>query len=558
MMEAHRGNRSAAILDIELNDREGGIPFTPMENLYPCPQLAALLEERQAEIQSDWVDLLQGLSGSRYQEMSERDLSSWTAAGVAAITESLHTGSKEPLITHAVEFSRVLTGLGFAINEVLEGLLMVREAALEHLLAARAQSATQSRDPLRQFDATLRVLISRMARLIAETLSTVPGAEPDSGDFELASGTVETAAPAVDDARSHTATHKLLIESQKLQKAAESLLEMQGLDDVIEIICREAEKLTSARGSAIYLAEKGAVATQTFMHGEAVSRSDEDLVSGSHTDGSLLRLPLTVRGHNLGTLVLVGQERGLGEEESHLASRFADQAAIAIQHGLLHQQHQKLVILEERQKLAHELHDSATQSIYGVTMYAEAAARLLEANQLERASTILRDLQETALDALREMRLLVFELRPPMLEKEGLAAALQARLSAVEGRAGLVTEFSADNVGSPPYRVAEAFYGIAKEALNNVLKHAEASHVSIRLRQLESAIALEITDDGAGFEMPVSTAKSGLGLKGMKERAGGVGAELTISSRTGNGTTVRVEVPLQEPDAGSRASGGTK
>lgn len=253
----------------------------------------------------------------------------------------------------------------------------------------------------------------------------------------------------------------------------------------------------------------------------------------------------------------VGQKTGFDEEGTGLAARFADQAAIAIRHALLHQQHEKLVILEERQKLAHELHDSATQSIYGVTMYGEAAARLLEANQVEKASTILRDLQETALDALRKMRLLVFELRPPMLEKEGLAAALQARLSAVEGRAGLATEFSADNMAPPPSRVSEALYGITKEALNNVLKHAGASRVAIRLQKLESAIALEITDDGAGFEPALANERGGLGLQGMKERAAGIGAHLTLSSRPGNGTTVRVEVALPDTMKGSGVSEGT-
>lgn len=341
-----------------------------------------------------------------------------------------------------------------------------------------------------------------------------------------------------------TDTHRLLDESRKLQKATESLLEMHGFDDVLRIVCTEAETLTGASGSAILLHEDGPVPVHTFKHGQALPRDDSEVDHDRETERSFLELPLAVRGQHIGTLILLGQKNGFDKEGVSLAARFADQAAIAIQHALFHRQHEQLMLLEERQKLAHELHDSVTQSIYGVTLFAEAATRLLETSQKEQATEILRELQETALSALREMRMLVFELRPPMLHEEGLAAALEARLAAVEGRAGLTTELTVDGIEDTtlPPSIAEALYGIAKEALNNVLKHAGASQVSIHLRPLGSSVELEITDDGIGFEPASATGRGGLGLQGMRERAAGIDALLTVSSRPGRGTKVKARV----------------
>ncbi len=154
-------------------------------------------------------------------------------------------------------------------------------------------------------------------------------------------------------------------------------------------------------------------------------------------------------------------------------------------------------ILEERQRLARELHDSVTQALYGVTLHAQAARRLLAAGEVASAADSLGTLQDTAQEALDEMRLLIFELRPPILEQVGLVAAVQARLNAVEGRANLQTRLIADEVSALPSVVEQALYRIAQEALNNALKHAHAQRITVHLRQESSRVILEITDDGA-------------------------------------------------------------
>jgi signal transduction histidine kinase len=235
---------------------------------------------------------------------------------------------------------------------------------------------------------------------------------------------------------------------------------------------------------------------------------------------------------------------GFCRDDLRVIRLFADQAALAIEHAQLHERQEHMAVLEERQRLARELHDSVTQSLYGATMYTEAAARLLKAGDIARAAETLGEARETALEALREMRLLIFELRPSSLEEEGLIAALQARISAVETRVGVRTEFEADEIGRLPARVEVGLYRIAQEALNNALQHSMAGRITVRMRSEADCVILEVSDDGRGFDRASRTGRGGLGLQGMKERAEEMGGVLCVRSRPGEGTAVKVEVPV--------------
>jgi signal transduction histidine kinase len=225
----------------------------------------------------------------------------------------------------------------------------------------------------------------------------------------------------------------------------------------------------------------------------------------------------------------------------------------------LRQREREQAVAEERNRLARELHDSVTQALYGVTLYSEAAAGHLALGHTDRATEHLRELQDTAQEALAEMRLLVFELRPPILEELGLAAALQARLQAVEGRAGLKTEFKTNLEERLPLDVEEGLYRIAQEALNNALKHAQARYIRVHLRQDERMrpesvrVTLEIADDGIGFDPATACQRGGLGLSAMEERAEAIGAMLRIESEVGSGTKV---VVTWEGDDGRRTMDG--
>jgi signal transduction histidine kinase/ligand-binding sensor domain-containing protein len=206
----------------------------------------------------------------------------------------------------------------------------------------------------------------------------------------------------------------------------------------------------------------------------------------------------------------------------------------------LRQSERGKAVVDERNRLARELHDSVAQSMYGVTLLAEVASQLLSSGQADQVAGYLGELKETARESLAEMRLLIYELRPPVLEEEGLASALQARLEAVESRAGLETEFHLAGELSLDSQVEEALFRIAQEALNNVLKHAQARRVAVSLSPTGQSVTLEIADNGIGSDPTTTGRRGGLGLRGMEERAAEIGARLEIESAAGSGTLVRV------------------
>jgi signal transduction histidine kinase len=243
-----------------------------------------------------------------------------------------------------------------------------------------------------------------------------------------------------------------------------------------------------------------------------------------------------------------------GDEISQFAQRLNNMAR---QLQSLLRSRQDLAVSEERTRLARELHDSVTQLLYSVTLYAEATAELLDSGETTTAAGHLRDLRDTAQEALREMRLLIFELHRPDLGPGGLAAALQGRLDAVERRGGMHAELLVEGREQITPTVQAELYNIAQEALNNALKHAHANSVQIHLRFGENETEMEISDDGVGFEPAVEGMGGGFGIPGMQERSQKIGGKLQIISTPGKGTSVNVQVPVNANEQSSPRVSGT-
>jgi len=274
-------------------------------------------------------------------------------------------------------------------------------------------------------------------------------------------------------------------------------------------------------------------------------REDSDYVEmvGSATLSEFV-VPIKVKGRVIGILDTQSDRlNAFDDSDQVVLQSLADQAAVAIENAQLYKQAQKLAVVEERNRLARELHDSVTQALYGITLHAEAAYRQLDAKQMDLANEQLSELRSTAQEALREMRLLIFELRPSVVELQGLVPALRARIEAVEERAGMGVEFNADEHLDLSDKVQDGLYRIAQEALNNALKHAKANQIVLNLTGTLAKVTLEIMDDGVGFNPDEAVEGGGLGLDGIIERAELMGAELTFDSWPGKGTTIRIEVP---------------
>jgi signal transduction histidine kinase len=264
----------------------------------------------------------------------------------------------------------------------------------------------------------------------------------------------------------------------------------------------------------------------------------------------MLSVPLKVETQTIGALNILDKPGDLTEEDIRIINLFADQAAIIIEHVRLQHRAEQLALLEERQRLARELHDSVTQALYSVTLYADAARLAFSRKQWEALERNLQEARNMAREAMYDMRLLVFELRPFMLEKEGLASALRARLAAVEARAGLKTEVFVEGERRLPIGIEEEIYRIAQEGLNNVVKHAKASLVQIHLEYDEDAVQFEMIDDGLGFDPENATQTGGVGLRGIQERVQQARGHLEIDSAPGKGTRLTVKIPTGEWDLG--------
>ena len=258
---------------------------------------------------------------------------------------------------------------------------------------------------------------------------------------------------------------------------------------------------------------------------------------------AVLWLPIITRGAVIGALGVVHPQPGYyTERHGQLAMAFAQQVGSALENARLYEQAQGRAVLEERQRLARELHDSVSQVLYSIALNSASAAAL-RASDPERATALQNDVHELAGVGLAEMRALIFELRPESLEREGLVSALHKQADAVQARHAIAVRVSAVEEPEMPLAAKEALYRVAQEALQNLAKHAQAQSVELALEQIGSDVILRIKDDGRGFDADRSF-PGHLGLHSMRERMAGVGGTLHIQSSLGRGTCIEARLPL--------------
>ncbi len=267
---------------------------------------------------------------------------------------------------------------------------------------------------------------------------------------------------------------------------------------------------------------------------------------------SLLVAPMEVSGKMIGALVLCRLEAALfSTEETVLVSAIADQIGVGVMKYYYQKEVEKAHVREEREVLAANLHDSVLQTLYGVATFSDAAKRRLEKGDVEEGISLVDRIDEETRSALKEFRLLIYNLRPPELEKTGLIGAIKQRLISVENRTGLKYSFNVSGE-IPKFRqdAEENLYLIAQEALNNTMRHAHASQVTVDIRAEKGQLTMRVTDDGCGFDL--DQVKPGcMGLSNMSERAGTLGGNLKISSTPGNGTCLELNTLLESVSAPS-------
>jgi len=404
-----------------------------------------------------------------------------------------------------------------------------------------------------------------------------------SGQVELLATFANQAAMSLDNARLYGELQSRLEEMVGLQRLGTLLLEEHDFDRVLQAICEQLQRLTDAGGVGLALLEddprylemrtvvgpsanalRGArIPTEGSFAAEALrtnrpQRSDDaqndprgykqSLVLGNtHT---ILSVPMKTRQRTVGVLSIYNKqaEGGFTDRDADLATFFANSAAAAIENARLYERTREYAVVEERNRLARELHDSVTQSLFSVSLLSEAALSLLERDP-SKARERLERANELAQGALAEMRALIFQLRPMTLQEEGLLSAIKKHLAALLSRHGRVVELKVTgSVRRLPAGVEEAAFRIVQESLNNVVKHANAPRAQVALYFEQRVLKLSTADNGVGFDPNARPRAHTMGMASMRERAESVGGHISVESAPARGTRVSADLPLDDAE----------
>lgn len=260
---------------------------------------------------------------------------------------------------------------------------------------------------------------------------------------------------------------------------------------------------------------------------------------------SCIVAPLRAQGVALGVMTLLNAgDRPLPPESLKLLSAIADQIGLAVESADLRRQARQAAVLAERERIAADLHDMVSQSLYSLILLSEAARESGVQGDIEEMQVNLRNIMQTAQQVLGEMRTVLYDLRSDVLAGTGLAGALAIRLTTVEQPSGLVTRLDVRVLETLPPSVEDVLYRVALESLNNVLRHAGAHKVEIVIKLDGDSAVLTIADDGRGFEMNSLQGSPGMGMHNMRGRVQGAGGTLLVQSAHGQGTYVEARVPL--------------
>jgi signal transduction histidine kinase/putative methionine-R-sulfoxide reductase with GAF domain len=334
---------------------------------------------------------------------------------------------------------------------------------------------------------------------------------------------------------------------------------------------RMVERLPYTRDALDPILDAGQTVTISNVHTDP--RVTDELRRIQRRDGrpALAMIPLMARGQRIGIVVL-SHARIYDWPAADLQpyQAMAAQLAVAVDHrrqqGLLYDRGQRVAVLEERQRLARELHDSVTQLIFSTALIAQSVGPAWRRDPAEGERRIER-LLDLSRSALAEMRSLLFELRPPMgdeapqpevvpglvrVQRDGLCAALREHVAGLAAE-GLSVALEVPGYEPQPAAYEEALYRIAQEALNNVVKHSHARQTMVRLTVDHGTVRLTVEDDGVGLSPEASsgpaTTSGGFGLRSMRERAAALGGSAVVRGSPGAGTTVEVVLPPASRDS---------
>jgi signal transduction histidine kinase len=412
-------------------------------------------------------------------------------------------------------------------------------------------------------------------------------------EVRLAQAFADQIAAAIHNAQLHKQTQEAVRTARALSQTAASLTVDQPMQETLNALAAGAMRATGAAAAAVLLTDpvtartqyagaagfpEGLVERLTALPGEATGLGHRDEILGQQEPEIVTNLrqavlanphyapvhyyaelvdwetsvgmPMLFHGRVLGFVnAYYGPQAAPGPEQIALLRPIADQAAVVVENARLFLEARDKASLEERTRLAHDLHDSVTQTVFSLGMLARAAQAQYERRSTKLGNTLDR-VATLAQEALVEMRALLFELRPLGLSDEGLSTALAKLVEVVRTRSGVAITYTATGDVRLAPEMEMAVFRIVQEALANVVKHAHAGAAAVTLTAGESGLTVQIRDTGAGFDpaAPVAATadgtRGGQGMRSMRERAAAAGVGLLVESAPGRGTTVTIEASV--------------
>lgn len=359
-------------------------------------------------------------------------------------------------------------------------------------------------------------------------------------------------------------------ELMTLINVQQALTSRSNANEVLQIVADESRILTNTDVSAVFMPDEQGLALAVLssktplgvevghrmsltdsVSGQAFQTGEIRLVKDVNTQRvidprakqsglrSLVAIPLMSGTRPVGVLSVGNVDnRVVGEEEVRLLTLMVPSAVIALENIRRYEQARETAVMAERGRLARDLHDAVTQTLFSASLTAEVLPRIWERNPREGLKR-LEKLRELTRGALAEMRTLLLELRPSALIETPLCDLLRQLAEGIAGRTGIPIRVEVEGENRLPSDVQIAFYRIAQEALNNVAKHSNAAHSMVELYFDARDVRLSVSDDGSGFD-PTANPANHLGLRIMAERAEDIGAALTVNTQRGQGTTITV------------------
>jgi signal transduction histidine kinase len=518
-------------------------------------ELAALLRQHQEEIATAWAEMLHGLPGSSYRDLPAEEVRSLTLWGLTAIMESLETGSRVLLEDYLAGICPAGSQAVPDAAAVTEALLLCKDAAVPVIRDACGPDSSATWALVSELDACLRWMVGRLTSLVAADMGRQLQAER------------ARVAMLLDTAQTASSTLEL---DEVVSRVAEGIVAALGVDRCVFHLVDEEQR------SAVYIPQPSdwssrvvrsfdsytsifheALTTRqpvTTYDVESDPRIPQDYKRREPDAKSSVVMPLLVKGKvvAMAGAYTVRDYRRFTEEEIALAQGIGNVLGLVIQNAQLYEQSKLLTVMEERGRLAREIHDGLAQTLGALQLKASQVEDSLPDQQLDESRSHLSDLQEMISRAYRDLREAMFGLRAVVEPGSGLVPALREYLAQYRAQYGLDVRLEASEDEPAILLDAETqaqVVRIVQEALRNVLRHAGTGRATLRVDRHGDGLRICVVDEGQGFDPSLLEGRDDgryLGLHTMRERAESVGGTLSVESRPGQGTTVVLQLPLYE------------